>query len=1309
MFKSRSEVKEPGREPCKREGDARREPGTSGRRRSSFTNGSEHRPSVWKDSGDAEGAGGLDAQAAAAGDALGDVSSSSATSSSWAGLIDDSLRAATAPPKDERQSPFLSQHRRNGGEAAHDSDVLQADAHSWLKDEDAVRQAFSGANRAQLSSAHGCGVHDLNHALRHKRGNSADKTVSGAAATPAPSPHATQSTTGTPDKIKHREPRSVPGGASTSQEAIEGGDAASDPWPSLHAAHAAPARCRQETMSPASASPSLPLKASSDTSAGLGVPREAYLDSLAQTREMLQGNVVPSGRNSAARPRSRPASSRQVDTSEVFPMAPAARAGSSSRDRPRSARLQTGQLQGQMQREQLATANRDPVVSSPSPDSPECAIKVFGGSEVGDNSGKGSALAAATALTPANGSETSTTVTQRKGLASREAPRKEYRRGQSLERHSAQGPPQHRTKSVSRDRWQMSSAGSCSSVPGRSGQSGPWQAWGVRQAERPASQSMSSMIHRAQRIYQGASAAAAESSGKAQVSIAKGACSSSMSSGLASGSGASRFSTSSQGSRRVLSAVPRTGIEIPGMEREALWRRRQRQQEREHSAHPQLRVSDATSTRGNGPVKATRPNLSCNARTNSRDMDARAFFTGAGRSGGSKPGGGKDARKEDADREDRGGAQDDNAIVNEHQGHPWSWTRDYPRLERPPSRQRHPTQSLHLSETFPAAGTWKDQDPRDSGPWDSGPCGPVKRIVSNAPSSGRDSKIRPITQGSDPHSPTGTSFGDKIELRPGTSVVAAAADEWASARHPASPGGTSDQGELSDSDNSSSAAVSVSSVDSTHSFIASGTHDTLTWAAESKMEVESVSDVSSPSGSPIQANQLQISASKMSQQLSSFSRQDFARPSLSRDGSSAVKVYRPASRKACTVNADGTPTPIIVPIAAPASAPLQHQGGECAARPESVKSSRPAPRLALSSQWSRPFASRSTTRPSSSSAVNSSPASMIYSKDSVPGVMADDTHVTSDEKFLRSSTREACDKAGQRIPPRLVQSAKIIRQSRPETARGLARRQVEAAERSSSTLGFHSPGAMAANSPLLRPSTASRLGREPSAADSSSAKDMDPELETSCASGHAPDTPSTPAASKRGVLLTSSAFPDKRAGSDSEEWMGNMSVDRRATGLGETAPDRDFDFGAIGGCPWAGSSSSSEDAQFLLDQDDDSDWSDGQEELDMRPDTAPAANVAHYSTTSTMLAETSPIVTSAATRPAGLSPPPSRVRPDSAAPGRDVELDPLKKRDPWFATANQNSVIASLRTEGRGAWARPTSAQSAFRPKSASRPEASVP
>ena len=173
--------------------------------------------------------------------------------------------------------------------------------------------------------------------------------------------------------------------------------------------------------------------------------------------------------------------------------------------------------------------------------------------------------------------------------------------------------------------------------------------------------------------------------------------------------------------------------------------------------------------------------------------------------------------------------------------------------------------------------------------------------------------------------------------------------------------------------------------------------------------------------------------------------------------------------------------------------------------------------------------------------------------------------------------------------------------------------------------------------------------------------------------------------------------------------MGNMSVDRRATGLGETAPDRDFDFGAIGGCPWAGSSSSSEDSQFLLDQDDDSDWSDGQEELDMRPDTAPAANVAHYSTTSTMLAETSPIVTSAATRPAGLSPPPSRVRPDSAAPGRDVELDPLKKRDPWFATANQNSVIASLRTEGRGAWARPTSAQSAFRSKSASRPEASVP
>ena len=32
--------------------------------------------------------------------------------------------------------------------------------------------------------------------------------------------------------------------------------------------------------------------------------------------------------------------------------------------------------------------------------------------------------------------------------------------------------------------------------------------------------------------------------------------------------------------------------------------------------------------------------------------------------------------------------------------------RDYPKLQRPPSRQRHPTQSLHLSEPFPGGGGW---------------------------------------------------------------------------------------------------------------------------------------------------------------------------------------------------------------------------------------------------------------------------------------------------------------------------------------------------------------------------------------------------------------------------------------------------------------------------------------------------------------------------------------------------------------------------------------------------------------------------
>lgn len=159
--------------------------------------------------------------------------------------------------------------------------------------------------------------------------------------------------------------------------------------------------------------------------------------------------------------------------------------------------------------------------------------------------------------------------------------------------------------------------------------------------------------------------------------------------------------------------------------------------------------------------------------------------------------------------------------------------------------------------------------------------------------------------------------------------------------------------------------------------------------------------------------------------------------------------------------------------------------------------------------------------------------------------------------------------------------------------------------------------------------------------------------------------------------------------------------DRRATGLGATAPDGDFDYEAIGGSPWAGSSSSSSDGgDVCFINVDDSD----EEE---RPDTAPAASNAHYSS---VLGDARAVVggqrlrpdtAAAAARSGGDSSTQASevLQVDDSGSGVAVELDPLKRRDPWAKRAADPGAVH--RSEGRGAWARPTSAQSTFRPKSA--------
>jgi len=113
---------------------------------------------------------------------------------------------------------------------------------------------------------------------------------------------------------------------------------------------------------------------------GRPASREAYKDSLAHTRQMLEGRVA--GPTAGRRPTSRPASSRQIDSAEVFPLPPHSPSSMRSAlvvtsppscggaERPRSAGLGATSP---------TLAADEPVVSdASSASSPECAIKVFG-------------------------------------------------------------------------------------------------------------------------------------------------------------------------------------------------------------------------------------------------------------------------------------------------------------------------------------------------------------------------------------------------------------------------------------------------------------------------------------------------------------------------------------------------------------------------------------------------------------------------------------------------------------------------------------------------------------------------------------------------------------------------------------------------------------------------------------------------------------------------------------------------------------------------------------------------------------------
>eukprot|EP00960_Hanusia_phi_P047986 758707-Hanusia_phi.AAC.13 len=125
-----------------------------------------------------------------------------------------------------------------------------------------------------------------------------------------------------------------------------------------------------------------------------------------------------------------------------------------------------------------------------------------------------------------------------------------------------------------------------------------------------------------------------------------------------------------ESNRRVVSAVPRTDVVIPWFENQfELRARRTADKERVGENKPHKPLNTRTGRAGIRSAQTDERKLKANAPSAARSsaLEQEKVF-------------------QDLPQEGR----DDSEQV-----HPWSWIRDFP---RPPSRQRHPTQSLHLGE-----------------------------------------------------------------------------------------------------------------------------------------------------------------------------------------------------------------------------------------------------------------------------------------------------------------------------------------------------------------------------------------------------------------------------------------------------------------------------------------------------------------------------------------------------------------------------------------------------------------------------------
>ena len=366
---------------------------------------------------------------------------------SWSSLLDESLRAATAPPKDERESA----RRRSGSEAP-----------AWLAE--GQEDEWSGAGRAALKSAQGLGLQDLNASLRQNRvpkSEARDKENKDKDRDrdrdkdkekekekerkdkedrrdrdegPPPSPG--NDVSRVPPALLPRRSRIPPSesGDSLSMEKLPLSTSSSGALSALNSAPSAPAsRPQRETSKSASGerplrstsiltpdrattavssaveseepsssqvvkSPSAALRPSSREAyketykeaekilqAGAAgkkkeeekAHKEAYKDSLLHTRQLLEGKVASSAH--ARRPTSRPASSRQIDSSEVFPLPRSPSSSAKSGLGPTAPGSPGG---GAESAEAASPDERSSVASDdPSLPSPGCVIKVFGGSE----------------------------------------------------------------------------------------------------------------------------------------------------------------------------------------------------------------------------------------------------------------------------------------------------------------------------------------------------------------------------------------------------------------------------------------------------------------------------------------------------------------------------------------------------------------------------------------------------------------------------------------------------------------------------------------------------------------------------------------------------------------------------------------------------------------------------------------------------------------------------------------------------------------------------------------------------------------